>query len=128
MADKERVMNIEPLLTHYDAMLYLGKYYKVSVTIGRSFPLDAFTKQYTRKIVGQDQIVISAYYYFNADKFIPSVTLRINITETAGESLYSSGTNLLGYIFVSLHNATTDCSTGLKYIENTYDVLITFSP
>ena len=49
---------------------------------------------------------------------------RMNITETAGEFIYSGGTNGLGSIFVLVHNATTDPSTGLKYIENSYEVLI----
>ena len=41
---------------------------------------------------------------------IPSITNRMNITETSGESLYIGGPNGLGRIFVLVYNATTDPS------------------
>ena len=58
---------------------------------------------------------------------VPSVTNRMIMTETAGESLYSGGPNGLGRIFVSVHNETTNPSTGFKHIANSYEVLINLS-
>ena len=58
---------------------------------------------------------------------VPSITNRMNITETAGESLYIGGTNGLGRIFVSAYNSTTGTSTGLKHITNAYKELIDLS-
>ena len=58
---------------------------------------------------------------------VPSVTNHINITETTGKLIYSGGPNGLGRIFVSVHNATTNPSTGIKHIENGYEVLINLS-
>ena len=58
---------------------------------------------------------------------IPSVTLRINVTETDGKCLYSGEPNGLCRIFVLVHNATTDGSTGLKHIVNAYEALIILS-
>ena len=57
----------------------------------------------------------------------PSITNRMNITETAAKLLYSGGPNGLGRIFVLVHNATTNHSTGLKNIANAYEVLINLS-
>ena len=120
-------MNIEPLLPHSDVILYLVQDDKESVHVGRSVPLSAFTKQSVRAIVGQYQIVITADHDFNAEKAIHSVTLHMNITETAGKCLYSGGPNGLRRIFVSVHNATTDGSTGIKHIANAYEALINLS-
>ena len=58
---------------------------------------------------------------------VPSVTNRMNITETAGEYLFSGGPNGLGRIFVLVHNTTTDPSTGPRHIVNVYEVLINLS-
>ena len=107
--------------------MYLGKYYKASVAVGCAIPLAAVTKQSARAIVGQDHIVITADHNWNSDKLIPYVTLCMNIIETAGKYLYSGGPNVTGRIFVSVHNATTDCSTGLKNIVDLYKVLIKLS-
>ena len=52
MDDKEDHIDIEPLLPHYDAVLYLVQYDKVSVSVGRSFPFAAVTKQYFRATIG----------------------------------------------------------------------------
>ena len=71
--------------------------------------------------------MISADHDCNYEKVIPSITLRMNITETAGESLYSGWPNGIGSIFVLVHNAITDCSTGIKHIANSYEVLINLS-
>ena len=116
MADKEDRMNIEPLLPHSDVILYLGQYEKVSVPVGSSVPIDAATNQYAREIVGKYQRVISKDHDCNYEKVIPSVTLHMNITETAGEYLYSGGPNGLGRIFVLVYNETTYHSTGIKNI------------
>ena len=51
----------------------------------------------------------------------------MDITETVGELLYSGGPNGLDSILVSVHNKTTDPSTGLKHIKNAYEVLIKLS-
>ena len=58
---------------------------------------------------------------------IPSVTLRMNVTETAGKSLHSGGPNGLCRIFVFVDSTTTDGSTGIKHIVNAYKALINFS-
>ena len=120
-------MNIEPVLPHSDVILYLVQDDKESVHVGRSVPLSAFTKQSIRAKVGQYQIVITADHDCNAEKDIPSVTLHMNITETAGKCLYSVGPNRLCRIFVSFHNSTTDGSTGIKHIANAYEALINLS-
>ena len=86
-------MNIEPLLTRSNSIMYPVIYGKSSEPVGRLVPLDDFTKKSTREIVGKDQRVIAAYHDWNAKKVIPSITLHMNITETAGEYLYTGGTN-----------------------------------
>ena len=50
--DKGDCMNVEPLLPHSDAILYLCPDEKVSVPVGRSVPLASVTKQSFRAIVG----------------------------------------------------------------------------
>ena len=111
-------MNIRPILPHYDVILYLGKYDKASVTVGHLVPITYLTNKSPREIFVQDQRVIDAYHDWNYEKVIPSVALHMNITETAGEYLYSGGPNGLGSIFVSVHNKTTDRSTGIKHITH----------
>ena len=108
-------------------ILYLGQDYKASVHVGRSVPLSDVTQQSNRAIVGQYQMVITTYHDWNDDKARPSVTLRINVTETDGKSIYSGGANGICRIFVSVHNVTTDGSTGLKHIVNSYKALIIIS-
>ena len=120
-------MDIQPLLPHSDTILYLVQYYKASVPVGLSVPLVVVGNQYSRVIFGQDQIVVTADHDWHADKMVTSVTNRMNITERAGESLYSGGINGLGRIFVLVNNATTDPSTGLKHIANAYEVLTCLS-
>ena len=120
-------MDIQPLLPHSDTILYIGQYYKASVPVGLSVPLAVVGNQYSRVIFGQDQIVVTADHDWHADKMVTSVTNRMHITETYGESLYSDGPNGLGRIFVLVHNATTDPSTGIKHIANSYEVLINLS-
>ena len=51
----------------------------------------------------------------------------MNITETAGRSLYSGGPNGIFRIFVLVDSTTTDGSTGLKHIANAYKALINLS-
>ena len=99
MDEKEDVMNIKPLLPHSDVILYLGQDDKASVHVGRSVPLSDVTQQSTGAIVGQYQIFITADHDWNYERVIPSVTLRMDITQTYGKSLYSGGTNVPGYIF-----------------------------
>ena len=74
-------MNIKPLPSHSDVILYLGQDDKASVHVGRSVPISDVTQQSNRAIVGQYQIVITADHDWNDEKAIPSVTLRMNITE-----------------------------------------------
>ena len=99
MYDKEDGINIKPLPPHYDVILYLGQYEKSSVPVGHSLPLDAVKNQSDREIVGQDYRVTTTDHDLNYYKVITSVTIRINITQTYGKSLYSGGTNVPGYIF-----------------------------
>ena len=120
-------MNIKPLLPHSDVILYLGQDEKASVHVGRSVPLSDVTQQSFREIVGQYQIFITADHDWNYERVIPSVTLRMDTTQTYGKSLYSGGPNGICCIFVSVHNATTDASTGIKHIVNAYDTLIVIS-
>ena len=91
--------------------------------IGRSVALAAVGKQYDRGIFGQDQRVVAADQDWHADKMVPFVMNRMNITEKDGKSIYSGRPNGLGCIFVLVQNATADPSTGLKNISNAYDVL-----
>ena len=119
-------MDIQPLLPHYGVIVYLGQDDKASVTIVCSVLLAAVGKQYSRGIVGQDQRVVSADNNWHAEKMVPSVANRMSTTEKSGKSLYSGGPNGLGRILFSVHNATTDPSTGLKHIANAYDVLIEY--
>ena len=93
ITEKEDGTNIEALPPHSDAILYLGQYEKVSVPIGRLVPIADVTKKSPREIIRQDQRVITADHDWNDEKVIPYVTLFMNITETAGKSLYSGGTN-----------------------------------
>ena len=127
MYDKEDGINIKPLPPHYDVILYLGQYEKSSVPVGHSLPLDAVKNQSDREIVGQDYRVTTTDHDLNYYKVITSVTIRINITQTYGKYLYSGGTNVPGYIFLLVHNSTTDRSNRLKHISNTYEVLINLS-
>ena len=120
-------MNIEPLPSHYDVILFLGQDYKERVHVGRSWLFYDVTQQSTREIVGQYQIAITADHDWNEEKVIPPVTLRMNITEIAGKCLYSVGTNVLRRIFILVHNATTDGSTGIKHIVNMYQAPINLS-
>ena len=86
----------------------------------RSVPLAAVGKLSDRRIVVQDKIVVAADHDWHAEKMVTSVTNRMHITETYGESLYSDGPNGLGRIFVLVHNATTGPSDGIKHIANSY--------
>ena len=86
------------------------------MSVGTSVPLTDVTNKSSRAIVGQDQRLIAADHDWDAEKVITSITLRMNITETYDISIYSDGTNGLGIIFVLVHNATTNRSTGLKHI------------
>ena len=118
MDEKEDVMNIKPLLPHSDVILYLGQDDKASVHVGRSVPLSDVTQQSTGAIVGQYQIFITADHDWNYERVIPSVTLRMDITETDGKSLYSGGPNGICRIFLLVDSTTTDGSTGIKHIVN----------
>ena len=120
-------MNIEPLPSHSDVIQFLGQDYKERVHVGRLVLLFDVTQQNTRAIVGQYQIVITADHDWNDEKVIPFVTLRMNITEIAGKCLYSVGPNALRCIFILVHNATTDGSTGIKHIVNMYQAPINLS-
>ena len=61
--DKEKYgVYIQPLLPHYDVIVYLGQYEKSSVPVGRSVPLTAVGNQSDRGTVGQDQRVVTADY------------------------------------------------------------------
>ena len=108
-------------------ILYLVQDDKYIVHVGRLIPLSDVAHQSTRAIVGQYQIVITADNYWNAEKSISSVTLRMNITEIAGKYLYSGGPNGLRRIFFLVNSITTDGSTGLKHIVNAYEALINLS-
>ena len=124
MAEENYGVDIQPLLPHSDVIMYLGQNDKSSVPVGCSGPLSAVVKISARGIFGQDQRVVAAYHNRHYEKFFPFVTNRMNIPESSGESLYISGPNRPGHIFVSAHNATTNPSTGLKNISNKYKVLI----
>ena len=127
MDKDEDGVDIQPILPHSDAIVYLGQDDRASTPVCRSVPLAAAGKQYARGIVGQDQRVVAADHDWRAEKMVPSVTNCMNITETAGKFLYSGGSNGLGRILVSVHNATTNSSDGIKHIGNAYKVLIHLS-
>ena len=100
MAEKEYYMNIEPLLPHYNVILYLVQDEKSVMHVSRSVPIAAVTNQYFRSVVGNYHRVVTTDHDWNSDKVIPLVTLHINIPETYGESLYGGGTMDLA-IFLS---------------------------
>ena len=95
--------------------------------VGRSVTVADVRKKSGRGIVGQYPRVIDTNNDWNAEKMVPSITNRMNITETADKLLYSGGTNGPGRIFVSVHNAITNLSTVIKHIANVYKVLINLS-
>ena len=117
MAKEKDGVDIQPLLPHSDAIVYLGQDDKSSVPVGRSVPIADIGKKSARGIVGQYQRVIAANQDWHAEKMVPYITNCMNITETADKLLYSGVPNGLGLIFVSVHNATTDPSNGLKKLQ-----------
>ena len=62
MAEEKDGVYIQPLLPHYDVIVYLGQDEKSSVPVGRSVPLTAVGNQSDRGTVGQDQRVVTADY------------------------------------------------------------------
>ena len=87
MAEDKYGVDIQPLLPHSEVIVYLGQDNKSSVPLGRSIPLDDVGNKSARVIVGQDQRVVASDHYWHAEIMVPSVTNRMNITETSGESL-----------------------------------------
>ena len=69
-------------------------------------------------IVAEVQAPISSDHDFNTEHLISSVTYRMNITSDTGDSLYSSGYELGGYVYVSVHDATFYPSTGINNATN----------
>ena len=120
MVEEKDGVDIQTLLPHSDEIVYLGQDDKSSVPVGRSVPLTAVENKFSRGIVGQYQRVVAADHNWHAEKIVPSIKNRMNITETAVKLLYSGGPNGLGRIFVSFHNETNDPSTGLKHITNAH--------
>ena len=55
---------------------------------------------------------------FNTEHFIPPVTHCMNITIHAGDYLYSGGEEGGRRVYVSIHDATFDPSTGIKHAAN----------
>ena len=47
----------------------------------------------------------------------------MNLIETSGESLFSGGEYSNGRIYLPVHDATMDCSTGIKYVANLYIIM-----
>ena len=76
-------VDIQPLLPHSNAIVYLGQDEKSIFSVGRSVSLAAVGKQYYRGIVGHYQRVVLAYHDWHAEKMVPSNTNCMNITETA---------------------------------------------
>ena len=60
MAGEKIGVDIQPLLPHYDAIVYLGQYNKPCVPVGHSFTLAVVVNKTSRGIVGQDQRFVAA--------------------------------------------------------------------
>ena len=63
MAEDKYGVDIQPLIPHSDAIVYLGQDNKVNVNVGRSVPLASAGKQSAIEIVVHDQRVVAADQY-----------------------------------------------------------------
>ena len=105
------------------ALLVVGQDDKTGIPVGRTLPIASTSRQRARGIVPEGTNVVAADHDFSCEKLTPSVTLRMNLTETPGESLFSGGKDGNGKIYVSLHDATMDHSTGFKHVANLYRIM-----
>lgn len=94
------------------------------VPIGRKIGVAAVGHQSIKAITPLDVTPVAADHDFTSEKIIPSVTLRMNLTTNPGDTLVGGGKGTgVGQIFVSLHDATLNPSTGLKHSANLRKVI-----
>ena len=72
-------------------LLCVGQYDKTDIQVGRIFPISETTWQSTGAIVLTGESVECEDHDFSSEKHTPSETLRINLTETLREYLFSGG-------------------------------------
>ena len=63
------------------------------------------------------------YHNFTNHNVVPSIILIINITGTAGESIFIGGVEGSGKVSVSLHNTTLNLSDGLKHASDLINIM-----
>ena len=105
------------------AIAVFGQDDKAKAPVGRNVAVCATRSQSLRAIVKDGDIPSAADHDWHSENIIPSVTLRMNISNNAGNSLYSGGKDGSGCIYVSLHDATFDPSNCLKHSANLFRVL-----
>ena len=111
---------LDLLLDH----LYVGQYYKTGVKFGQNFTIPATAQKSDREIVLTGESVECGDHDFSSEKLTQYTTLRMNLTETPVESLFSSGKDGNEQICMSVHDETMDCSTGIKHVANLYIIMI----
>ena len=60
---------------------------------------------------------------FTKHNVVPYITLIINITGTAGKSIFSGGVEGSGKVSVSLHDKTLNSSDGLKHASDLINIM-----
>ena len=76
----------------------------------------------TRAIVLTSDSVECRDHDFSSEKITPSATLPMNLTETLGY-VFCEGEYGNGRIYVSVNDATMDCSTIIKHVTNLYLIM-----
>lgn len=104
------------------ALFYCGQDDKATVPVGRHIPIAA-GRQSNRVMAAQGSSVLAADHDWHAENLIPSVIHKMNITNNAGESLFSGGVHGNGRTYVSVHKATFDRSDCFKHCTNTLELL-----
>ena len=107
-----------------EALLYVGQDDKTSIPVGRTVPIAATSRQSVRAIVPMDKEVRAADHDWRAEKIVPSVTHRMNLTKTAGDLLFGGGESGNGLIYVSVHDATLDRSSSLNHTASLYNIMM----
>ena len=93
------------------------------VQVGRNFPIYEIIWQANRFLVLTSESVECGDHEFSSEKLKPSATLRMNLIETPGESLFSGIKDVNGWVYMSVHDAMMDRSTGLNHVVNIYRMM-----
>ena len=111
------------ILEPHNALIYVGQDDKTKIPIGRKLPTAATSKQSVKAIVSTDTSASAADHDFTSEALIPSVTLRMNLSVNPTDSLFSGGKDGISRVYVLLHDATLDPSTGIKHATNLRSLL-----